>query len=201
MIRLDGRVAYGQVDYTSVGTGDLDNINDFVFETRVAGGYDFNMTGESLITPYIGIGYRYLYDDTSGKVSTNGALGYKRESNYLYIPVGADLHGPINEQWDVNFNTEFDIFIYGKQKSHLGDAIAGLNTVSNDQNDGFGVRGSIRFTRKNEKRDLFIEPFVRYWHINDSDISAVSYNGVIVGYGLEPENKSFESGVKIGLRF
>lgn len=201
MARLDGRFAYGQVDYTSTSTGKLDNINDFVFETSAALGYDFNVIENALITPYIGLGYRYLNDDTGGRRTTTNAAGYERESHYFYLPIGIDVHGPLNEEWYANFNIEFDVFLQGRQKSHLGDAIAGLNTVNNDQENGYGVRGSLRFMKDNEKADLFIEPFVRYWHIDDSDISAVTYGGVLVGYGLEPENKTLEVGAKVGLNF
>ena len=201
MVRLDGRFAFGQVDYTSTGTGDINNIDDYVFETRLVGGYDFSLTGQSVLTPYVGFGYRYLNDDTSGKTTSTGAFGYERESNYLYVPIGVDLSVPVSGEWHFNANVEFDVFIQGEQKSHLGDAIAGLNTVNNDQNDGYGARGSIRLTKENENTALFLEPFIRYWHIDDSEVSSVTYNGVLVGYGHEPENKTLEAGAKIGLRF
>ena len=201
MVRLDGRIAFGQVDYTSEGTGELDNINDFAFETRMVTGYDFTVSEKSFFTPYLGLGYRYLKDDTSGKTTTLGAAGYERQSNYFYLPIGADLYGHFSGQWDADLNAEFDVFLIGRQKSHLGDAISGLNTISNDQNNGYGARGSIRFTRDNGSTDLFIEPFIRYWHIDDSEISGVTFNNVLVGYGLEPENKTLEAGVKIGLKF
>lgn len=201
VMRVDGRFAFGQVDYTSIGSGTMDNVDDYVFETRLTGGYDFPMAGQSTLTPYIGLGYRYLNDDSSGRTTSTGFLGYERESNYLYLPIGADWQAPVNDLWYINVNGEFDVFLQGKQKSHLGGAVAGLNSVDNDQQNGLGVRASVRLTRDSERSTFFIEPFIRYWHIEDSDVSSITYNGVLVGYGLEPENKTFEAGAKAGVIF
>ena len=55
--------------------------------------------------------------------------------------------------------------------------------------------------KETETVNLFIEPFVRYWKIDDSDISPVTYGGVLVGFGLEPENNSTEVGVRAGINF
>jgi hypothetical protein len=52
-----------------------------------------------------------------------------------------------------------------------------------------------------EKVDLLIEPFVRYWNIDKSNDSNVTYSGVIVGYGYEPKNNTTEIGVNFGIKF
>ena len=64
MLRGDGRFSYGQVDYSNSGT--IDNIDDYIVETRGLVGYDFLYSEATIITPYTGFGYRYLNDDTSG---------------------------------------------------------------------------------------------------------------------------------------
>ncbi|MGE0268278.1 MAG: autotransporter domain-containing protein [Candidatus Omnitrophota bacterium] len=199
--KVDARIGFGEVDYTSVSTGSADNIDDFIFELRGLAGYDFPVAEDSRITPFIGFGYRYLNDDSSGLRTTTGASGYERESNYFYIPVGVEVATELENDWSLSASVEYDIFISGKQKSHLGDAIAGLNTVENDQNDGFGVRGSVRVVKKMEKFDVFIEPYVRYWKVDDSDVAPITYSGVLVGFGQEPENNSVESGARIGFIF
>ena len=87
----DFRGAYGQNDYT--GSGTESGLADWLFEARLLGGKDFileNAFWHTLtfdLTPYIGLGFRYLYNDARGTTST-GAQGYERYSHYFYVPVG-----------------------------------------------------------------------------------------------------------------
>jgi hypothetical protein len=93
MLKAEGKFAYGQVDYKNSGT--LDNIDDYILEFRGLGGYDFSILKASTLTPYVGIGYRYLNDDMSGMTTSTGARGYERESNYLYSPIGVEIITPL----------------------------------------------------------------------------------------------------------
>jgi len=201
MIRLEGNVSWGEVDYESEGTGELENIDDRLFEIRGLAGFDYETSDWVVLTPYVGVGYRYLNDDSGGKVTTTGHRGYERESNYYYSPVGGELNLELENGWSLGITSEYDIFWFGKQKSHLGDAVAGLGTLSNEQKEGWGYRGSIRLQHTGENVDVIFEPFYRYWEIEDSDISNVTYSGAVVGYGLEPENSSKQFGLKTALKF
>lgn len=201
VFEVDARVGFGNVDYESVSTGSVDNVDDFIFELRGVAGYDFPVAEDSRITPYIGFGYRYLNDDSAGKTTSTGASGYERESNYFYIPVGVEVATELENDWSLSASVEYDFFVTGKQESHLGDAIAGLSTIENDQDDGFGVRGSVKVTKKMEKFDVFIEPYVRYWKVDDSEVAPITFSGVLVGFGQEPENNSVETGARIGFNF
>lgn len=201
VFEVDARVGFGNVDYESVSTGSVDNIDDFIFELRGIAGYDFPVAEDSRITPYIGLGYRYLNDDSAGKTTSTGASGYERESNYFYIPIGVEAATELENDWSLSVSVEYDFFVTGKQESHLGDAIAGLSTIENDQDDGFGVRGSVKVTKKMEKFDVFIEPYVRYWKVDDSEVAPITFSGVLVGFGQEPENNSVETGARIGFNF
>jgi len=198
MLRAEGRFAYGQVDYKNSGT--LDNIDDYILEFRGLGGYDFSVFTASTLTPYIGIGYRYLNDDMTGTTST-GALGYERESNYLYSPIGVEIITPLKNDWSVGATLEYDYFWKGIQKSHLSDTGLGLGDIENDQNKGYGIRGSVKFQKKGEKLDFVIEPFIRYWNIKKSKETAITYSGTIIGYGYEPKNNSTEIGCKLAVKF
>lgn len=201
MFAIDARFMIGEVDYTSNGTGSLDGIEDYLFEIRGLMGYDIPVFEVSRITPFFGLAYRYLNDDSGGLRTTTGAAGYERESNYIYIPVGIEFFTPFDNGWSFTASVEYDFFVDGKQKSHLGDAVAGLNTVENDQKKGMGVRGSIKIKCESESFDFFVEPYVRYWDVDDSEISPITFSGVLVGFGLEPENNSLEAGARIGISF
>lgn len=202
LVRVDGKLSYGQVDYDSSGTGSVDNINDYMAEVRVVGGFDFEVLKGSTATPYAGVGYRYLRDELGGRTSTTGALGYDRESNYFYIPVGIEVRKSLQGAWSVGFNAEYDVFIRGFQRSHLGDAVAGLDTLENEQDQGYGIRGSIKITKAAERVSFFAEPFIRYWNIGQSDTKDVTFNGTPIGVvGYEPKNNSTEYGIKLGMNF
>jgi len=146
-------------------------------------------------------GYRYLNDDSSGKTTSTNAAGYERESNYIYSPIGLEATYKMQNDWSIGASAEYDIFWWGRQNSHLSDANRGFADVENDQNEGYGVRGSLKLQKKGEKFDLILEPFIRYWNVAKSNDSNVTYAGVIVGYGYEPKNNTTEYGIKIGVKF
>ena len=194
MLKVDGRFSYGQVDYKNSGT--LDNIDDYILEFRGLGGYDFSVFTASTFTPYIGIGYRYLNDDMAGMITSTGAAGYERESNYIYSPIGIEIITPLKNDWSIGVTTEYDIFWWGKQKSRLG-SIAGYYDIENDQKKGYGVRGSVKFQKKGEKLDFIIEPFVKYWKIKDSKTTT----DPIGRTWIEPKNNSTEIGCRLAVKF
>ncbi len=189
MFRAEFRFARGQVDYdgeTLEGTpARADDIDDFAFEGRLLFGGDM-LRGDSLNTLYAGIGYRYLNDDSSIY-----AGGYERESNYLYVPLGYQFDSSHKVGWSFGFGAEYDFFIAGIQRSHLSNV--GLYDIDNRQNRGYGYRASFRFQHKSKYAIFTIEPFFRYWDIDDSEIEYAGYDY----YGLEPANKTREIGVQL----
>ncbi len=201
MFRLEGRGALGDVDYSSGGTGSIDNIKDYVFEGRLLAGYDYIDEDTKLYTVYTGLGYRYLNDAGGGTVSTTGAHGYDREANYFYWPLGIEANAIMNENWNVGAYAEYDYLLSGTQESHLSTAFPAYNDVFNDQNTGWGFRGGIKFQKYTEKMDFTIEPFVRLWRIENSEVSTVTVAGLVAGSGIEPQNKTTEWGANLSLAF
>ena len=199
VLKAEGRFAFGQVDYTNSGT--LNDIDDYIWEFRGLVGWDWSWEEGKTLTPYIGIGYRYLLDDLGGLTTSTGARGYDRESEYFYSPIGVETIFDLNNGWLGGVTIEYDYFWKGQQTSHYSQVNLGYNDLENDQNDGYGVRGSIKFIKEGETVDILIEPFIRYWDIDQSENANITYTGVVVGYGYEPENNSTESGVKIAVRF
>ena len=199
IIKAEGRSCYGQVDYT--GSGTMDDIDDYLIELRGLGGYDFPVTQMFTVIPYVGLGYRYLNDDSSGRVSSTGASGYMRESNYFYSPIGVEAVNNFRNGWSIGLVAEYDLFLWGQQKSYLSDVYLGLNDVENDQLDRYGLIGSIKLMKKNENLNFILEPFITYWDIETSEIAAVTYYGTIIGYAWEPSNNSTEFGCKLIVEF
>ena len=201
--KVEGRVAGGEVDYE--GSGKINDVDDFIFEFRFMGGKDYPLSGGGSITPYIGFGYRYLNDDMSGRTSSVGNItyvGYERESTYYYIPIGMEILSQQRSNWTIGAMLEYDYFWDGEQKSHLSDTGLGYNDVENDQDDGYVLRGSVKFLKESGAGRLIkIEPFVRYWKIKRSDLVIVTKYGTPVEIGYEPKNKSTEIGINLSLTF
>lgn len=201
MARLSLLLAYGKVDYQN--SGELDDIPDRMLEVRGLVGYDFFVSPNSVITPYIGLGYRYLNDDSSGMTTTTGERGYERESNYIYSPIGVDFTTLIEGGWTIGISAEVDFLWYGKQKTHMSDANPALADFDNDQDTGYGLRGSFKVQKRFDHAALFFEPFVRYWNVKESDKTPVILNGAVVpgAYWIEPKNTTSELGCKLGVQF
>lgn len=194
---LEGRFATAKLDYTSGGTGSDENEPNYMYEVRSIVGRDFYPVSKLRITPYGGFGFRYLLDDSGGRQTTTGQYGYDRKSHYFYLPFGLNYAYQINDDWRVVANGEYDIFLSGWQKSYLSDVpVSGYFDVRNDQKHGFGLRASVKIVRIFPLVNVSVEPFVRYWHIQDSEVSnAGSFDG------MEPENKTIEAGLKAGVQF
>jgi hypothetical protein len=192
MFAAEGSYSIGQVDYDGQlqdGTPYMtDGIDNTIAELRLLIGWD-SFKGTNLTTLYTGAGYRYWNDDSSFDPA-----GYERESNYLYLPLGGKIIGEAESGWSHGPIMEFDLLLVGEQKSHLSDV--GLTDVTNRQNSGYGVRFSYRLEKPGQRYKLIIEPFFRYWHIMESE---VSYAGGIPG--VEPENETVELGARLIWRF
>ena len=196
MLSIEARASIGQVDYTSEASGSLDNIDDDMWEARGLGGYDFYVSETLAITPYVGVGYRHLNDNMGGRKSTTGALGYDRKISYVYSPIGIDVTSAFENGWNIKLRLEYDKFWDGNVESHLG-SIPGYYDVENDQDKGYGYRGSLMFKKKGETIDFIIEPFFRYWKMKDSKYTTDPAGRTL----LEPKNNSKEFGVNFAAEY
>ncbi len=200
MYRLDAKASYGKIDYESSGSGTIHHIDDYMVEIRGLLGKDYYLGQYSLLTPFAGLGWRYLNDDTGGRQSSTGASGYERESRYFYAPLGVEAAHKLGSSWLLSFTGEYDLFIIGQQTSHLSDVDGALPDIKNKQHKGYGTRGSIRLLHVGKEINFFMESFIRYWHIRNSDTVTAAGSRFIVT-GREPDNNSTEVGVKLGIQY
>jgi hypothetical protein len=181
MYKLDGEFTYGRVDY--VGSGTISNVADCMLESRSVIGFDHSIFETSILTPYIGLGSRYLRDDTHGRTSSTGAHGYLRESNYIYSPVGLEAVTDLKNGWAIGATSEYDFFWWGRQYSADFD---------NRQKNGYGLRGSVKLQKNGKELDFILEPFIKYWNIKESKHNSQGY---------EPKNNSTEIGCRLSVKF
>jgi hypothetical protein len=188
--RIDVRGSYGSLKYE--GSGTINGVPDWIAEARIVSGKDFLPGSGVSLSPYAGLGYRFLFNDLRG-YSSSGAVGYRRYSNYSYAPIGLTSRISISEQWVLAPTLEYDAFIHGQQISKLSDAGLGDPDVTNTQNGGFGYRVSIMA----ETGHWAFGPWLHYWHIRDSDLQRINATTL----GLEPANWTREVGFELRYRF
>jgi len=200
MFKTEARVSTGQVDYDgqlSDGTPyKINDIDDFLGELRGVAGFDVSLLSSTTLTPFAGIGYRFLSDNLS-----KDPAGYRRFSNYVYSPIGVETKTPFGDGWTAGVTLEYDLFWFGKQYSNLSDFNSAYSDVTNDQEGGYGLRASVKITKVIENMNLLIEPYGVYWSIDRSKDSAVSISGSVAGTAYEPKNNSTEIGARVGVEF
>jgi len=187
--RIEARWSYGELDYQ--GSGTLADVPDYLLEFRLLAGLDYPR-GSVAWSPYVGAAVRYLYNDLRGTTST-GAIGYRRESFYFYIPLGVTLRMPLGGSWVLAPQLEYKGLVHGVQRSHLSDTGLALSDVSNQQDKGSGYRAQLMFEGPRWSFGLWTD----YWDIKDSDVQTVAV-GVS---GMEPANWTRETGVELRYRF
>jgi hypothetical protein len=188
--RFEGRISYGLLDYE--GSGTINDVDDFIAEARVVVGRDYPLGGKFVVAPYLGLGYRYLYNDLRGYTNT-GAIGYRRYSHYVYAPLGVVGRYGLSERWNLSATVEYDAFLGGRQYSKLTDTNIGYSNASNRQRQGRGYRVSVMA----ETGSWALGPWLHYWSIKDS--LAVPIGGNVIAW--EPANNTREYGLEVRYRF
>jgi hypothetical protein len=189
----DIRYATGDVEYESAsGKGD---VSDYMYEGRLLIGVE-KISDGILLSSFIGLGYRYLFND----LRDLGSGGYRRESQYVYVPIGLTHRFRANRQARISTTLEYDYFVQGEQKSYLSDVgpayAAVFGDPVNDQNDGYGIRFSTNYEEENWSAGIFFN----YWKIEDSETNY--YIDAPFIYSLvEPKNDTKEIGVQFKYRF
>jgi hypothetical protein len=182
------------------GSGIIKGEHDEAMEFRGLIGKDYFIGRDSRVTPYFGFGYRYLIDHGNGRVTSTDFHGYDRKSHYYYLPLGGDVAIEMPKNWEIDFNAEYDILLHGMQKSFLSDVNRFDTDFTNSQDKGFGLRASVKILKHGSIVDYYMEPYIRYWNIEESKPKPGVDEGTIQTL-VEPKNNTTEIGSKFGIQF
>jgi len=189
MFNLNFEYAFGELDYdgnTQGGTPLKGKTDDYIAHLRALVGHDI-ITGSGYITPFIGVGIRYWNNNIKTTES------YEREIGYLYCPIGINLASSSgSSKWVWGLNIEYDLFIGGRVNSRMSDIGPGYRDIVNRQKfgSGHGARLSC-FLETGGDYPFTFEPFLRYWHVNDSQSD---------GIYIEPKNETTIAGFNVSIR-
>jgi len=198
MLALEGEFFAGGLDYDGQylnGIPVTADTDDYLVQFRGLAGWDFAL-GTWTVTPYIGLGWRYWNNEI------NAVGGYEREIRYLYAPLGVRAMVSPAPKWIFGLSGEYDLFLDGRVDANLSDVGPGYEDVTLDQDfgSGYGLRASAFAAYAFERMTLRLEPFIRYWDIDESDpdTGATPLGNV---RWVEPENTTTILGTRLSLRF
>jgi outer membrane protein W len=182
----------GSVKYT--GSGTASGIAQYYYNLKGAVGYDFAFDS-FVVSPYIGLGYRFLDQSLGGVRTSTGAIGYDRKSTYNYIPIGAIHRFAVKDnKAKIETTLEYDYLISGNQYSGL--STAGLPNQNNKQTSGYGLNLTILYKQDN----WGFGPYYKYWNIDKSQTNTFDSGGSTWTV-YEPQNTTNEYGVKLTYSF
>lgn len=195
LLRMSGELLMGQLSYegslveleTGVKTPHRTQTFDVLTNVSSTLGMMNRVGVTTELTPFAGLGLRYLNDRMKGE----GA--YEREISYLLAPIGVELATRMGRSARLGLVVEYDLLLAGMVKSHLSDVGVQDMVNTQTQGQGFRVAADIGFGGA-ETSDWRIQPYYQYWHVADSDKQRTG------PYLLwEPENKSEQFGVVLAV--
>jgi len=186
---LDLRYSTGQIAYS--GSGNSTSRENSV-DLRLTGGVDFPMNNFTL-SPFAGVGHRSLHSDLTG-LSTTGLQGYRRDSTYVYLPIGV-THRFKAGTGRISTTLEYDHLIQGTQISALS-AVGASGDLNNTQRNGRGLRLGVAY----EETHWSASVFYNTWDIERSD-DATFVSGGFLYTGYEPQNTTKELGFEVKYKF
>lgn len=198
MLGAEAEFFAGELDYDGQyvnGTPLTANTDDSLFQVRGLAGWDFT-AGAWTLTPYTGLGWRYW----NNQIHAPG--GYEREIRYLYAPIGLEALISPAERWILSFKAEYDLFLDGQADADFSDIGPGYEDASFDQDfgGGYGLRASVRAAYAFDSFTISLEPFFRYWDVDESDTDTAATPAGPVTW-VEPENTTTIFGVLLSVGF
>jgi len=203
-----GQFVLAGVDYAAgtdrySGSGTL-NVPKSYYNTKLAIGTDW-VYGSQIVSPYFGLGYRFLSQTGGGLTTSTGAVMYDRQSTYLYIPVGLKQRSLTGDGGMLESSFELDYLVSGNQFSGLSImnsfGYTGSNDITNRQTSGYGLNASFMYKRPD---GWSLGPYWKYWNISNSDLATWTYKYGSTSYTksmYEPANTTEEFGFKALYQF
>ena len=121
------------------------------------------------------------YWNVSGGIATRlwrdrikGLGGYRRETRYIYAPVGIGYRVKMSDQHEIQLQGKYHIFLGGKNKTYFSDTQSGLPDIQFQQNSGEGFELSAKSLYQWDKEKTWgVELSYKQWDIARSSLETV----------------------------
>ncbi|NLB60456.1 MAG: hypothetical protein GX806_05245, partial [Lentisphaerae bacterium] len=191
---LSGSLTAGEARYdgqTMAGLPLQQDTPQWLMDLRATLGYQWRC-----LLPFSGLGLRYWNDN----LAAHSPYGYKRQTAYLFSPLGLEISKTCQSGWQVGVRWELDWLWLGLNRNTdfpLDDQV----TLDFYQHSGYGTQASLflKYSRPGQL-GFMLEPFWQYWNIQASERQRLrTATGISELY--EPANTSTLFGLRGGLRW
>jgi hypothetical protein len=196
--------AAGSVDYDPLDEPVVEDIDQSSGRLELHLGYDFMLGGGASITPFAGFGARLLEDESGGRETEGGRLGFDRKVTYRYIPVGLAASIPVGGRKRLNLSGQYNHLVGGNVNNLFSRIDPDAPDVKLDFNEGHGLEASAMLSLPVGRRHAInFGPFVRQWQLDPSEtFTVVNPDDPSEAIVLqEPENRTTEAGVRVSFSF
>lgn len=190
---------FGSVDYSSED-GEIKDVSQSIGQLELQVARDFRLGRSATITPFIGLGSRILNDNSGGRETEDGFLGYDREINYAFVPIGAAVTTQVGTSKTLTFSAQYNWVVGADAESKFSDVDPEFPNLKLDIPGGHGLEASAILGVPLGKTQLRFGPFVRHWNIQRSESQTFEEDGEIIEL-FEPRNRTTEVGLRLSLAF
>lgn len=199
-------VAFGSVDYRAPEPGGevrIDKVEQSIGQLELHVGKDFPLGDGATISPFAGLASRVLRDNSGGRESDEGLVGYDREVAYAYVPVGAEARVPVSGRTSLVLSGQYNWFVGGDSESKFSRIDPEFSDVKLDLNSGSGFELSAAVETGVGGGALRFGPFLRRWSIKQSESFVITNpedpsDRIEL---LEPANRTTEVGLRLSFSF
>lgn len=174
-----------------------DDNHQFLFRGEWDIGYNFAVTKNISIKPYVGYGYRNWSRGQSKVTATYAS--YKERYYWHYFPAGVSAEFNMGDKFFIEPNAGIRWMFYGKMTAYMNELDPGYNDPEFKLGNKIGWYAEIPLRYKfSEIWSVVVKPWYERSEIGESDTVPLTYYGTIWGYAYEPSSKTNQYGVNVG---
>jgi hypothetical protein len=154
-------------------------------------GYPWAISPNLIITPYLGIGFRYW---ERGKAETASIYtSYREDYSWGYIPAGIRVDYDINNHLRIGVNATVNYMFGGNMKAYLSE-VGNYPDMHFTLGDKIGWLAELPITYKfNRKWSLTATPWYEYSAIGESPVNTFGF--------YEPSSSTNQYGVNLSINY